>query len=193
MWPWGHLALGYLLYSVSERLVTGRRPTSGATVALAVGTQFPDLVDKPLAWVLGVLPSGRSLAHSLFTMVLVVSAVMIIAEWRARRREGAAFGLGYLSHLVGDAATVVTRGAYRELAFLFYPVLPAYTYPDENVAAALAKLLAIGFPPEPTPAIVTSFGLVGLVVVLWLVDGAPVLRYFVALVVGWPRDRTPKT
>jgi hypothetical protein len=61
MWPWEHLAVGYLLYSVSC-VLWGRYPTRIGVAALAFGTQFPDLVDKPLGWWLGVLPSGQSFA-----------------------------------------------------------------------------------------------------------------------------------
>ena len=60
MWPWGHLALGYLLHSPLARARFGRPPTDRATLLLVIGTQLPDLVDKPLAWWLGVLPAGRS-------------------------------------------------------------------------------------------------------------------------------------
>jgi len=78
MWPWGHLAVGYLLWSVLVRDRRFRPPTGAETLLLAVGTQFPDAVDKPLAWSLGVLPNGRSLAHSVF-----------LATALCRRRRGA--------------------------------------------------------------------------------------------------------
>lgn len=58
MWPWGHAAIGYLLFSMDTRLRYGRRPGGPATILLFFGTQFPDLVDKPLAWTLPLLPSG---------------------------------------------------------------------------------------------------------------------------------------
>jgi hypothetical protein len=75
MWPWGHLALGYLLYSPFARARFGRPPTDRATLLLAFGTQLPDLVDKPLAWRLDVLPAGRTLGHSLLSVVAVSALV----------------------------------------------------------------------------------------------------------------------
>ena len=63
MWPWDHLAFGYVWYTLASRGWDGRPPSNAAAIALAVGTQFPDLVDKPLAWWLDVLPAGRSLGH----------------------------------------------------------------------------------------------------------------------------------
>lgn len=57
MWPWGHVGAGYLVYTLLRRH-TGERPAGAAVLALAVGTQFPDLVDKPLGWTVGLLPGG---------------------------------------------------------------------------------------------------------------------------------------
>ena len=60
MLPWGHLAVGYLAYSLAVRVRSGGPPAGLAVAALAVGTQFPDLIDKPLVSWVSVLPSGRS-------------------------------------------------------------------------------------------------------------------------------------
>ena len=48
MWTWEHLAIGYLAYSLLSQLAWRRPPTVGAAITVAFGTQFPDLVDKPL-------------------------------------------------------------------------------------------------------------------------------------------------
>jgi hypothetical protein len=181
MWPWGHLLFGYLLYSLTQHLWARRRPTAGATLALALGTQFPDLVDKPLAWGLGVLPSGRSLAHSLFVAGVVASLVMAYAESRNRGTEGGAFGIGYLSHLVGDSLYVVPARAWDQLAFLLWPAVPAVDYPDESFVAQLAKL---ELPTTLTPETTAFAALAGVVVLLWLADGAPVAAECLTRLVG---------
>ena len=105
--PLGHAALAYLLYSGLVLSRTRRRPRYLACVPLAVGSQFPDLVDKPLAYV-GVLSYGRSLAHSVFAFVLVSGVVWwgattLRTRWpdtawqgRLRRMTPAAFASGYL-------------------------------------------------------------------------------------------------
>jgi hypothetical protein len=49
MWPWGHLAVGYLLSAGAAYLRDHSSPRGLAVVALAAGTQLPDLLDKPLA------------------------------------------------------------------------------------------------------------------------------------------------
>ena len=49
MWPWEHLAFGYVLYSLGVRTLRGRTPRGPPVLVLAVATQVPDLLDKPLA------------------------------------------------------------------------------------------------------------------------------------------------
>jgi hypothetical protein len=168
MWPWGHAALGYLLYALYARVRTHDRPTGRGVIALLVGTQAPDLVDKPLAWYADVLPYGRSLAHSVLTGGPILLAVVLYLRHRGHRRLATAFAVGYLSHLVGDAYTFVLDGTYEHLAFLVWPLLPI---PDvatelEGLFAHLARLDA---------AVVYSDGvlLAACAFVLWLHQGAP--------------------
>jgi hypothetical protein len=104
MWPWGHLAVGYFLYSPFARARFGRPPTDRATLWLAVGTQLPDLVDKPLAWRLGVLPAARTLGHSLLTITVVSMLVYAYFERRDRAHVALAFGVGYTSHTRSSTA-----------------------------------------------------------------------------------------
>ena len=84
MWPIGHIGIAYLLYAAATRLRFDEIPTPGPTVALLVGALFPDLVDKPLAWYLNVLPTGRTLAHSLLVLVPLCLAVYLVARYYAR-------------------------------------------------------------------------------------------------------------
>ena len=72
MWPWGHVALGYLFYSLYVHWRHDRPPSAPAAIAVGVGTLLPDVIDKPLAWWAAVLPNGRSLAHSAVVMGLVL-------------------------------------------------------------------------------------------------------------------------
>jgi len=77
MWPWGHLAVGYVAFSVFVRFRLGRQPSGHAALALAVATQLPDLIDKPLAWQFGLLSSGISVAHSILVGVPLAFALGI--------------------------------------------------------------------------------------------------------------------
>lgn len=146
MFPWTHAAFGYVLL-VLLVFAMGRRVSRAELVAVVVGTQLPDLVDKPLAWGFAALPSGRSLAHSLLLAVPLVAAVVAVAWSRRHVEAGVAFGLGYLSHLIGDTYVAVYYWRTEEFTFLLWPVLPPYPY-DEfvDVATLLAGI-------EPSPAL----------------------------------------
>ena len=88
MLPPGHIATA---------LVLGRLARADATPAVA-GALAPDLIDKPLAWLLHVIPGGRYLAHSLTAALLLSLAVGRLFG----RRAVAGFAVGYLGHLAGD-------------------------------------------------------------------------------------------
>jgi len=129
MFPWTHAAVGYLCL-VGCWLVLGRRVSKAELVAVVVGTQLADVVDKPLAWSFQLLPAGRSLAHSLLVAVPLIALVIGVA-WRRRHPEvGVAFGVGYLSHLAGDTYVAVYYWRTEELTFLLWPLLPPYPYDD---------------------------------------------------------------
>ncbi|WP_380679199.1 metal-dependent hydrolase [Salinigranum sp. GCM10025319] len=66
------------------------------------GSQFPDLVDKPLATELLLIPNGRMFTHSLMIAVPVSIGVILFVRRRGYLREGAAFVFAYLSHIVAD-------------------------------------------------------------------------------------------
>lgn len=191
MWPWGHLAVGYLLYAAIVDRRLRRTPGELAVVVLAFATQLPDLVDKPLAWHLGVVPHGRSLAHS----ALVATAVVLLVGWvlrgRGRRDVAVAFGVGYYAHLAADAVEPFLTGDWGELFFLGWPVIPA---PDGLDSAgivefflALARDLAAGDVPAFFAA---ELGIVVLAAALWARHGFPGLA---TLRPGWWRgERTPE-
>lgn len=192
MWPWEHLAVGYLCYSLAVHLVASRSPGGWPVIAVAVGTQFPDLVDKPLAWSLGVLPSGHSLAHSLL-VAIPVSVLVVALGWRldrdvdapsadfGRTRVGAAFAFGYLSHLPGDALYPALVGKELNVGFLFWPVVPAVESGgsvglETMVRALFGRYVSELAYPTLSPYLAVELCLFLLVFLLWLYDGTPPLR-----------------
>jgi hypothetical protein len=177
MWPWGHLAVGYLLYSLTVRLLQRRGPTAGAALAVALGTQVPDLVDKPLAWTLGVTPQGYTVAHSVFVAVPLAVAVVALADYRGRADIGIAYAVGHLSHLVGDVVFAIGLRQPYTLERVLWPLvdLPA-TEPRATTGRILeyatdwvAYLLSNGHGAFLAVYLGTLVG----AVLLWLVDGAP--------------------
>lgn len=173
MWPWGHAAVGYLLYTGWSRLRYRKPPVAIATLALAIGTQFPDLVDKPLAWELGLLASGRGGAHSLLVAVPILLVLWWILDSPNGRVAWGGFAVGYLSHLAADGIHAALRGEFAELSYLLWPVTPIPDYSESQ--SILAHFAAMEF----TPSLYVQFGLFGLVTLLWLVDGAPGIRLMI--------------
>jgi hypothetical protein len=110
MWPWEHLAAGYLLYSLGVRAFGRDPPSDGAAVALVIASLLPDLVDKALSWGLGWFPSGYAVGHSAFVAVPVGLGVLLAGYWFSRPRWGVAFVVGYWAHLLADVANPLRNG-----------------------------------------------------------------------------------
>lgn len=167
MLPWGHAAVGYLVYSGRTHL-RNRLPFDGwAVIALGFGTQFPDLVDKPLAWSFAVLPSGRSLAHSAITLALVGAVVLTVARRKNRERVGWAFIGGYASHILADAIAPLSEGHFNDLRYVLYPVVSVPT-PDTDYS-----FIEFFLNLTLTPLISLGLVLTGLALVQWYRDGLP--------------------
>lgn len=169
MLPWGHAAVGYLCYSFLIRVRDRRPPAGPAVIALAVGTQLPDLIDKPLAWSLGVLPSGRSLGHSLLFAAALGVVVWLVARRYDRQREGNALLLGHLSHVIVDATPALISGNWEEAGVLLWPITPAYQYPDEMDRSIIGFFLELDVTALPLPGVILSVLAIG----VWVFDGRP--------------------
>lgn len=189
MWPFAHLAVGYLLYSIYSRARFRRPPGEFAAVLVALGTQLPDLIDKPLS-LIGVLASGRSLGHSyLVAIPLVLLLVGVVYRTRGEFCPVVAFGVGYLSAPLFDGAPVFLHGTLatdlREVAFWAWPLeVPAEEVVEfleitPGVAYTIAHKAAwttAHVPPYPELRTwIRSFeiGVTLVAVALWLVDGYP--------------------
>lgn len=177
MWPWDHLAVGYIAYSLARRATGRPPPDAGALVAIVVGSQFPDLIDKPLGWYLAVLPSGVSLAHSLLFAVPVCLAVL---AWRARRGvpgQGVAFAVAYLIHVPADALYPAVLGGNTKLWILLWPILPGEHSSPASVVDHLASLVSqfgtVVAGPRGLLVVGLELSLLAGTVWLWSADGRP--------------------
>jgi len=185
MLPWGHAAVGYLCYRLYTFLCHRRPPTGIAVVALAIGTQFPDLIDKPLAWTFGVLPSGRSLGHSLLVLAVIAVFLYWVGQGRSERTTTSlfAFVFGWLTHVFADGYTILF-GRQTCVNYLVWP-LAACPY-DEADRSIIEFLLAV----ELGNGNLFGVGLAVLAGVIWLLDGAPGLWHLLRHVqdsLGWRR------
>jgi len=170
MWPWGHAAVGYLVCSLWVRSRYGYGPTAGVVLPLAIGTQFPDLIDKPFAWTFGVLPSGRAGAHSLLVALPLLAVLRWYFDGDAGRRAWTGFALGYLSHLATDGVYALIEGEFSGLTYLFWPVLSLPPY--EESTGIIGHFLAA----DLTPYLLAELLLFAAATLLWAIDGAPGLR-----------------
>lgn len=179
MWPWGHAAFGYLLYSFGAR-AAGERPQGVPVIVLAVATQLPDVVDKSLSWGLDVFPQGYAVGHSLFVGVPLGVAVLALA-WRTDRlRTGLAAVVGYWSHLVGDMAYgLLSRNPYW-FDRMLWPVVTLPPYDSDVGFARLFIYVGEFLSRLSTGAafvlVAIYFGPFLFAVVVWLLDGAPGVR-----------------
>lgn len=182
MWPWAHLALGYLVYVGYTHVRRVQVPSGWSVVFLGIGTQFPDVVDKPLAYWWAVFPEGRSFAHSVLVVVPICVAVLYVARYLNRSADGTAFAIGYGSHPVGDALPVVLTGEWDALTFLAWPILPVPDYEAESFAhhsqqfaEAMDGLTFERLLTGWNDQFVLQAWLTILVVVLWFHHGVPPL------------------
>ncbi|AGB38985.1 metal-dependent hydrolase [Natronococcus occultus] len=183
MWPLGHAAIGYLCYTLATRTRFDRPPGQIAVLVLLFGTQFPDLIDKPLAWYLGVIPTGRTLAHSLLFLVPVSIAVYVLARRYGRAEYGFAFGLGALSHTLVDALPALWGGT--DPSFLLWPALPVEGYESGAPSVTALFLESLG-----DPYFLSEFVLAALALAIWRRDGSPGLATLRALVDRVRSDRS---
>ena len=173
MWPWEHVAVAYLAYSLVVRIASGRAPHGDAALAVVAAALLPDLIDKPLAWGAHVLPSGRSLAHSLLFAAPAISLSRLVAG----RRIAAAFALGYCSHLATDVVYPVVLEQPPAIEFLLWPLLEQ---PPDDTPGLLFRtqhlfVEFLGFLQTTRGRLYLLFeiALLATALVLWLLDGRP--------------------
>lgn len=185
MWPWEHALFAYLLYSLASRLWLRRTPSALPVLVLVVASSGPDLIDKPLAWQFGVFSSGYAVAHSVFFAVPLVALVGLLAREYGRPGVGLAFGVGYLSHLVGDLIPIYAEEGELALYPVIWPLGERSS--TDHSQGFLDRFLELFVPYSREVgtellsmefSVYTFFqlGIAAFAVFLWLLDGAPVLR-----------------
>ena len=179
MWPWGHLGVAYLLYSLYARGRFGRPPRPEPALAVLVGSQFADLIDKPLAWWFGILPGGRTLAHSLFFAAFLLGVVYALGFALDRVETATAFAIAHLSHLAADLPPRLALGYPRGTEFLLWPLLEQPTFEWNQRLFEPPTVVETVVTPLTDPQLFLAFEFVlfGLALALWYVDGCPGLEY----------------
>lgn len=180
MWPWGHLAVGYLVYSLFSRLQLGSRPQSINVIAVAIGTQFPDFLDKPLSYTFHFLPEGRSLAHSILFILPFCLIVIVAARRYGKYQLGVGFTIGYLTHPLADSYLDILQGNWSKLSFMVYPILPSPNYRAESfgyhadlLTEAINRLSIERILSPWNDHFLIEFWIAFLIALLWAYDGFP--------------------
>lgn len=185
--------LAYVLYSTYVRLWERRRPSGRTAIVVAVAALLPDLIDKPLAWQLELLLTGRSFGHSLLFAVPLVVIVLLAARRFDVGDVGRAFAIGYLSHLPADAVyPLVIPGAVVDLGYLIWPFASAGSTETSDLLGQVLRLLGdfslFVSGPDGWRFLLLEAGLVALALGLWIADGRPGLGLLERRL--WRRDRT---
>lgn len=181
MLPWEHAAIAYLLYSGYSRFRYDEPPAGWPVLVVLFASQLPDLIDKPMAWQFGLFPSGRSVAHSVFVGVPLSLVVLELARRREALPLGAAFAIGYLSHLATDAVPLYP-GASTSFESILWPLViyePHAEYPDGFVERTLEILLGTNPIPalqDPGATATVGVAMSAVLIVVWILDGTPGLR-----------------
>lgn len=181
MWPWEHAIVGYLAYSIVVHLVYRDSPTGLETLAVVFGSVLPDLIDKPLAWEFGVFEAGYAIGHSIFFAIPLSIAVGLLARRVGRTRTGIAFGVGYLLHLPADVLDAYLRGGQVAPELVFWPVATVEEVGEPTGFLAEFTRLFGQYQQGLLAGDLSTYmwiqvGLAVLAALVWLADGAPVLR-----------------
>jgi len=181
MWPWEHVAFAYVVYSLSTRAISQRPPSNRSVYPLAFGALFPDLVDKPLAWTLGVFPSGYAVGHSLFALPVFATVALVAFRTLHWTRGSVAYSLGHGTHLLGDVVYPSLVGGPLATSAVLWPLVRIPATPPrrgfvETVTDYFTTWVGTFGSPETLPLLAFEVSLAALVVALWVLDGTPGIR-----------------
>jgi hypothetical protein len=126
--PIEHFIIALLPVAVYALLRDRQLPSLQLVAVTFFGSQFPDLIDKPLAYELSLIPSGRVFMHSLPFAIPLSVAVIAYAVRTDRTRLGLAFVFAHLSHLVADNRQLLRPDPYVS-SDLLWPLQPPVVRP----------------------------------------------------------------
>jgi hypothetical protein len=110
MFPHEHFLLAWLPLVGYVVLRDRRLPSKQVVGAVLLGSLLPDLIDKPLAYQLNLIPHGRVFLHSLPVIMPLLIAVIVYGWKTGRLRMALAYSFGHLLHPVGDFYSTLLAG-----------------------------------------------------------------------------------
>jgi len=111
MLPFGHIGINFIVINSLSRINTKRK-----VLYLLVGSMLPDIIDKPLGFIIfGGFGNGRLIAHTLiFNISLLL--VLIILSIKKNKRDILIIPAASFLHLIEDEM-------WKFPKILFYPFL----------------------------------------------------------------------
>lgn len=189
MWPWDHLAFGYPLFQVLRALKPRPQLDDHTFFVLAIGTQLPDVIDKPLALSVGLLPSGLSLGHSFVFLAILTPLAVSISNRFGRPELAGALITGVASHLIGDVLFALLIGSPRPYQFIFWPVIPTVTETSVGLGPTIgerwSKYIKYLSTSRGTVYLFMNLTFNAMVLAVWIVNGTPGMM----AVRRWASDR----
>lgn len=185
MWPWEHAIVGYLAYSLFCHAYYRDSPGGLEAFAVVFASVLPDLIDKPLTWEYEIFEVGYALGHSIFFAIPLSIAVGALARSSGRPRTGIAFAVGYLLHLPADIVDGYVRNDHLIFWIVLWPVErgDAHLHAHERGPGFIDQFFVLFgtyrhelFSSDPSTYILLQFGMASFAALIWLYDGAPVLR-----------------
>lgn len=180
MMPWEHVLIGYIACSLFLHVAFRRAPAGVEAVAVAIAAITPDLIDKPLAWEYGVFPSGYALGHSVFFAGTIAAVSVALAHRLGRGPIGWAAAIGYASHLFGDLLPRYIRDGELLVERFLWPVHvvkgPTHQGLVDGFMGATVEYVADLGQLNGSPYMRFVIGLTAFGLVLWIIDGMPVVR-----------------
>ena len=128
MRPHEHFLVAFLPVFVYALIRYRRLPSKAMLFVVVIGSLFPDIVDKPLAFSAGILPSGRVFMHSLPFVIPLSIIVLAYGSFTDRSHLGLGFVWAHMTHLIGDFRSSLFDGQIPP--DLIWPLAPASFSPD---------------------------------------------------------------
>jgi hypothetical protein len=127
MLPLEHFLAAFLPVLAFFLLRYRQLPSLGVVFVVFVGSQFPDLVDKPLS-LANVIPWGRVFMHSLPFALPMAAVVLLYAVATDQQHLGGGFVFAYLLHIPGDWYGRLLSGEIPP--DLLWPIMSIPAHPD---------------------------------------------------------------
>ncbi len=127
MLPLEHFLAAFLPVLAFFLLRHRQLPSLGVVFVVFVGSQFPDLVDKPLS-LANIIPWGRVFMHSLPFALPIAAAILWYAVATDQQHLGGGFVFAYLLHIPGDWYGHLLSGEIPP--DLLWPILSIPAHPD---------------------------------------------------------------